>query len=90
MPNSYQVIARKWRPQTFDDVVGQDHLVRTLKNAITRHRIAHAYLFVGPRGTGKTSVGPDLREGAKLQRRAEGRFRPGGSDLQGHRRGIMS
>jgi DNA polymerase-3 subunit gamma/tau len=56
MPNSYQVIARKWRPQTFDDVVGQDHLVRTLKNAITRHRIAHAYLFVGPRGTGKTSV----------------------------------
>ena len=56
MPNSYQVIARKWRPQTFDDVVGQDHVVRTLKNAITRHRIAHAYLFVGPRGTGKTSV----------------------------------
>ncbi len=56
MPNTYQVIARKWRPQTFDDVVGQDHVVRTLKNAIARHRIAHAYLFVGPRGTGKTSV----------------------------------
>jgi DNA polymerase-3 subunit gamma/tau len=53
---SYQVIARKWRPQTFDDVVGQDHVVRTLKNAITRNRIAHAYLFVGPRGTGKTST----------------------------------
>jgi DNA polymerase-3 subunit gamma/tau len=52
----YQVIARKWRPQTFDDVVGQDHVVRTLKNAITRQRIAHAYLFVGPRGTGKTST----------------------------------
>jgi DNA polymerase-3 subunit gamma/tau len=52
----YQVIARKWRPQTFDDVVGQDHVVRTLKNAITRGRIAHAYLFVGPRGTGKTSM----------------------------------
>jgi len=52
----YQVIARKWRPQTFDDVVGQDHVVRTLKNAITRGRIAHAYLFVGPRGTGKTST----------------------------------
>jgi DNA polymerase-3 subunit gamma/tau len=52
----YQVIARKWRPQTFDDVVGQDHVVRTLKNAITRNRIAHAYLFVGPRGTGKTSM----------------------------------
>jgi DNA polymerase-3 subunit gamma/tau len=53
---SYQVIARKWRPQTFDDVVGQDHVVRTLKNAIARGRIAHAYLFVGPRGTGKTSM----------------------------------
>jgi len=52
----YQVIARKWRPQTFDDVVGQDHVVRTLKNAIARQRIAHAYLFVGPRGTGKTST----------------------------------
>jgi DNA polymerase-3 subunit gamma/tau len=52
----YQVIARKWRPQTFDDVVGQDHVVRTLKNAINRQRIAHAYLFVGPRGTGKTST----------------------------------
>jgi DNA polymerase-3 subunit gamma/tau len=56
MAGSYQVIARKWRPQTFDDVVGQDHVVRTLKNAITRGRIAHAYLFVGPRGTGKTST----------------------------------
>ncbi len=51
-----QVIARKWRPQTFADVVGQDHVVRTLKNAIDRNRIAHAYLFVGPRGTGKTST----------------------------------
>ena len=56
MANAYQVIARKWRPQTFDDVVGQDHVVRTLRNAITRGRIAHAYLFVGPRGTGKTST----------------------------------
>jgi DNA polymerase-3 subunit gamma/tau len=54
--SGYQVIARKWRPQTFDDVVGQDHVVRTLKNAIARNRIAHAYLFVGPRGTGKTST----------------------------------
>ncbi|MCR6657448.1 MAG: DNA polymerase III subunit gamma/tau [Opitutus sp.] len=56
MSTGYQVIARKWRPQTFDDVVGQDHVVRTLKNAIARQRIAHAYLFVGPRGTGKTST----------------------------------
>ncbi len=56
MSSAYQVIARKWRPQTFADVVGQDHVVRTLKNAISRNRIAHAYLFVGPRGTGKTST----------------------------------
>jgi DNA polymerase III subunit gamma/tau len=56
LSSTYQVIARKWRPQTFDDVVGQDHVVRTLKNAISRGRIAHAYLFVGPRGTGKTST----------------------------------
>ncbi len=56
MSAAYQVIARKWRPQTFDDVVGQDHVVRTLRNAIARQRIAHAYLFVGPRGTGKTST----------------------------------
>ena len=56
MSTGYQVIARKWRPQTFKDVVGQDHVVRTLTNAIARNRIAHAYLFVGPRGTGKTST----------------------------------
>jgi DNA polymerase-3 subunit gamma/tau len=56
LSTAYQVIARKWRPQTFADVVGQDHVVRTLRNAIERQRIAHAYLFVGPRGTGKTST----------------------------------
>ena len=56
MSTAYQVIARKWRPQTFADVVGQDHVVRTLRNALERQRIAHAYLFVGPRGTGKTST----------------------------------
>jgi DNA polymerase-3 subunit gamma/tau len=53
---SYQVFARKYRPQTFDDLVGQTHVVRTLKNAIEQNRLAHAYLFVGPRGTGKTST----------------------------------
>ncbi len=53
---SYQVFARKYRPKTFDDVLGQDHVVRTLKNAIEQKRLAHAYLFVGPRGTGKTST----------------------------------
>ncbi len=49
MSGSYQVIARKWRPQTFDDVVGQDHVVRTLKNAITRNRIAHGYAHIDVR-----------------------------------------
>ena len=53
---SYEVIARKWRPQQFSDVVGQEHVTRTLSNAITSDRIAHAYLFVGPRGVGKTSL----------------------------------
>lgn len=56
MAAGYQVIARKWRPQQFGEVVGQDHIVRTLTNAIESNRIAHAYLFVGPRGTGKTST----------------------------------
>src|SRR5437763_12828233 len=53
---SYQVIARKYRPQRFSEVVGQEHVTQTLGNAITQSRIAHAYLFVGPRGTGKTTV----------------------------------
>ncbi len=53
---SYQVIARKYRPQRFSEVVGQEHVTQTLSNAITQKRIAHAYLFVGPRGTGKTTV----------------------------------
>jgi DNA polymerase-3 subunit gamma/tau len=53
---SYQVFARKYRPQDFDSVVGQEHITQTLKNAIEQNRLAHAYLFVGPRGVGKTST----------------------------------
>jgi DNA polymerase-3 subunit gamma/tau len=53
---SYQVIARKYRPQRFADVVGQEHVTGTLANAIKLKRIAHAYLFCGPRGTGKTTI----------------------------------
>ncbi|HUC84101.1 MAG TPA: DNA polymerase III subunit gamma/tau [Candidatus Acidoferrales bacterium] len=53
---SYQVIARKYRPQRFADVVGQEHVTQTLANAVAQKRIAHAYLFCGPRGTGKTTI----------------------------------
>jgi len=53
---SYQVLARKWRPQVFEDVVGQGHITRTLQNAITTKRLAHAFLFSGPRGVGKTTT----------------------------------
>ncbi len=53
---SYRVFARKYRPQTFDEVVGQDHITRTLQNAVSANRLAQAYLFVGPRGIGKTST----------------------------------
>ena len=53
---AYEVLARKWRPKRFEDVVGQDHVVQTLRNAIELQRLAHAYLFVGSRGIGKTSL----------------------------------
>ena len=53
---SYLVLARKWRPQSFDDIAGQEHITRTLSNAIRSNRIAHAYLFTGVRGVGKTTA----------------------------------
>lgn len=53
---SYLVLARKWRPQTFNEVVGQEHVTRTLRNAIRSDRVAHAFLFTGPRGVGKTTT----------------------------------
>ena len=53
---AYEVLARKWRPQQFDELVGQGHIAQTLTNALQSERVAHAYLFVGPRGTGKTST----------------------------------
>src|SRR3978361_1845296 len=53
---SYQVIARKWRPQRFDDVVGQLAVTRTLRNALASGRIAQAFVFAGPRGVGKTTT----------------------------------
>lgn len=53
---SYLVLARKWRPQHFEELLGQEHVTQTLKNAIERNRVAHAFLFCGPRGVGKTST----------------------------------
>ena len=53
---TYQVLARRLRPQRFDDVVGQEHVTRTLQAAIAAGRIAHAFLFTGPRGVGKTTT----------------------------------
>src|SRR5690625_3439328 len=53
---SYQALYRKWRPKIFEDVVGQTHITRTLQNAIMEEKFSHAYLFSGPRGTGKTSA----------------------------------
>ncbi len=65
---SYLVLARKWRPQTFDQVIGQPHVTRTLQNAIKTKRIAHAYLFTGARGVGKTSVARILAKALNCQK----------------------
>src|SRR4051794_29349658 len=65
---AYTVLARKYRSQTFDEVVGQDHVAKTLKKAITSGRIAHAYLFCGTRGTGKTSMARILAKALNCQK----------------------
>src|SRR3990167_11495165 len=53
---SYQVLARKWRPPNFSEMVGQEHVLRALINALDQHRLHHAYLFTGTRGVGKTTI----------------------------------
>ena len=53
---SYKALYRTYRPSSFEEVVGQQHIVTTLKNAVKQNKIAHAYLFCGPRGTGKTTI----------------------------------
>jgi DNA polymerase-3 subunit gamma/tau len=65
---SYQVLARRWRPLTFETVVGQAPIVRTLRNALAQGRIAHAYLFAGPRGVGKTTTARLLAMGLQCER----------------------
>ncbi|MDX1777652.1 MAG: DNA polymerase III subunit gamma/tau, partial [Thermodesulfobacteriota bacterium] len=64
---SYQVLARKWRPQVFEDVIGQNHVVKTLQNALANKRIAHAFLFAGQRGVGKTSIARILAKALNCQ-----------------------
>ncbi len=65
---SYEVIARKWRPQQFDEVIGQSHVTQTLKNAISNGRIAHAFLFSGTRGVGKTTTARILAKALNCQK----------------------
>src|SRR3954466_5648253 len=64
---SYLVLARKWRPQAFEDMTGQEHVVQTLANAIKQDRVAHAYLFSGPRGVGKTTAARLLAKALNCQ-----------------------
>mgnify|MGYP001321717027 CR=1 FL=1 len=66
---AYQALYRVWRPQTFQDVVGQQHITKTLQNALLQEKISHAYLFTGPRGTGKTSAAKILAKAVNCSNR---------------------
>src|SRR5215470_5149397 len=66
-PGPHRALYLRWRPRRFEDVVGQDHVTRTLRNAVKTDRPSHAYLFTGPRGTGKTSVARILYRAANCE-----------------------
>ena len=72
----YLVLARKYRPRTFAELVGQEHVVRTLSNSISEGRLAHAFLFVGPRGIGKTSTARILAKALNCPKGPKADFNP--------------
>ncbi len=70
------VLYRKYRPQTFAEIIGQEHVVKTLINAISKENISHAYLFSGPKGTGKTTIARLLAKAVNCENRKQGEFEP--------------
>lgn len=68
----YQALYRKWRPRTFDDVVGQSHITDTLKRQVATGRLSHAYLFTGTRGTGKTTCAKILARAVNCEHPVDG------------------